>query len=120
MNDNDRKTMRKTMAAPCDIFEDGGKIMLRLDMPGVTKENLYIHVESDELQISATRDNAAAGVGRYLVREIPDRDFYQAYTLDSTIDRNKIEAELVNGRLIIALSLKESEKPRKIEVVAHK
>jgi len=120
MNDNDRKTMRKTMTAPCDIYEDGGKIVLRLDMPGVTKENLSIHVENDELQISAKRESAPAGAGRYLVREIPDRDLYQAYTLDSTIDRNLIEAELVNGQLVIALSLKESEKPRKIEVVAHK
>ncbi|MBN2351043.1 MAG: Hsp20/alpha crystallin family protein [Spirochaetales bacterium] len=118
MNDNDRKPMRKTTAAPCDIFEEGGKIMLRLDMPGVTKESLSIHVENDELQISGKRDAVAAGAGRYLVREIPDRDFYQAYTLDATIDRDKIEAELVNGQLIIALSLKESEKPRKIEVVA--
>ncbi len=118
MVNQEQKTMRKTMAAPCDIFEEGGKIVLRLDMPGVAKNGLSVHVENDELQISGKREAAGTASGRYLVREIPDRDYYQAYTLDSTIDRNKIEAELARGRLVVTLSIKESEKPRKIEVLA--
>jgi HSP20 family protein len=118
MSDREQQTARKTMTAPCDIYEEDGKIVMRIDMPGVTKDGLSVHVENDELQISGRRNGPDPGGARYLVREIPDRDFYQAYTLDSTIDRDKIQAELVKGQLILTLSIKESEKPRKIEVVA--
>jgi len=118
MDHKEQQKARKTMAGACDIFEEQGQILLRIDMPGVTRENLAVHVENDELQISGKRSPFPGGSGRYLVREIPDRDFYQAYTLDSTIDRNAIEAHLAKGQLIVTLSLKESEKPRKIDITA--
>ncbi len=117
MNDKQPKAMKRTMTAPCDIFEENGKIVMRLDMPGVDKNGLSVHVENDELQITGRRNGMDPSGARWLVREIPDRDYYQAYTLDSTIDRNKIEAELVKGQLVVTLSVKESEKPRKIEVL---
>lgn len=118
MKDNDQIEKRKTMTAPCDIFEEQGRIVLRIDMPGVEKGNLDVHVENDELRISGKRTNAGTGEGRSLIREIPDRDYLQAYTLDATIDRSRIEAELVKGQLIVKLSIKESEKPRKIEIAS--
>jgi len=118
MNQQEEKTMRKTMTAPCDIFEDQGKIILRIDMPGVTKENLTLRVENDELRITGKRAAPENSDGRRLIREIPDRDFFQAYTLDSTIDRGNIQAELVKGQLLITLSVKESEKPRRIDITA--
>ena len=40
------------------------------------------------------------------------------YTLDETIDRDKIEASLSAGLLTVRLSLREEEKPRRIEVKA--
>ena len=107
---------RRTVTAPCDIFEADGKIVLRIDMPGVTKEQLSVHVEDDELRIEGRRARGESSGGTYLIREIPDCDFVQAYTLDSTIDRDSIHAALVNGQLKVTLSVKESEKPRKIEV----
>ena len=38
------------------------------------------------------------------------------FTLDDTIDRNKVDAKLESGVLIVTLHLKEAEKPRKIQV----
>jgi len=110
------ETSRTAVAAPCDIYEENGKIILLFDMPGVSREGLSIHVENDELRIEGRRAREEARNGDYLVREIHDRDFYQAYSLDSTIDKNAIEAALTNGQLKVTLSIKESEKPRKIQV----
>jgi HSP20 family protein len=107
---------RLYMTSPCDIVEEEGKILLRLDMPGVTRDNLTIRVENDELLIEGRRRNPDARDVHYLIRETSDRDFRQVFTLDSTIDRNAIDAKLENGQLILTLSLKESEKPRKIEI----
>ena len=107
----------RVVAAPCDIFEENGRIILRIDMPGVTKEGLSVHIEDDELRIEGKRLREDVK-GTYLIREIPDCDFAQAYTLDSTIDKNAIQAVLENGQLLVTLSIKESEKPRTIAVTA--
>jgi HSP20 family protein len=108
---------RRSFPACCDIYEEDGNVVLRLQMPGVTKDKLNININGNELTIRGKRTSLKQE-GKYLIREIPDGDFFQKYTIDDTIDRNKIDASLKNGILTITLSIKESEKPRKIDVVA--
>ena len=98
-----------------NICEEEGKIILCLEMPGVKKENLDINIENDQLEILGKRTEQKAE-GKYILRERQRGDFYQIYTIDETIDRNKIEASLENGTLSVTLYIKEAEKPRKIEV----
>jgi len=93
-----------------------GDILVKLEMPGVTKEGLQIEVDSTELRISGRRPEVSAAGGSYLVRERPRGSFYQVYTLDDTIDREKIDAVLEAGVLTLTLHRKESEKPRRIQV----
>lgn len=107
---------RKSAPACCDIIEKDGNILLTLEMPGVKKDGLNINVDGDELAISGRRVIPGAGNGKYLAREIRDTDFFQKYTIDNTIDRNKIDATLKNGILTVTLHIKESEKPRQITV----
>jgi HSP20 family protein len=83
----------------------------------VTKDNLDVKIDGDQLAIHGKRP-ASGEKGTFLIREIPEGDFYQSYTIDDTIDRNKIDAALEKGILALTLHLKESEKPRKINVVA--
>jgi len=109
-------TKRKTIPACCDIIEEDGKILLTLEMPGVNKDGLDINIEGDELSISGRRTMKEMPEGKYLTREIRDADFYQKYTIDNTIDRDKIDAALKNGILTVTLNLKESVKPRQITV----
>lgn len=99
------------------IYEEGEVVTLRLEMPGVTKEGLSIHVEGDQLLVEGARKSPRLE-GTFLLRERSDCDFRQSYTLDETVDRAKIDAELANGVLTIALHLKDEVKPRRIEVKA--
>lgn len=95
--------------------EESGVITLRLEMPGVTRENLDLDVDSNELRITGRRP-AEVTEGTYLVRERPEGAFYQAYTLDETIDRTRIDAALAGGVLTVTLHRREAEKPRKIAI----
>jgi HSP20 family molecular chaperone IbpA len=45
-------------------------------------------------------------------------EFGNRYVIDDTIDCSKINASLEKGILTLTLGIKESEKPRKINVVA--
>ena len=101
----------------CDIKDEEGKIVVRIEMPGVPRENLDVKVEGDKLIIHGRKETRENG-GTFLVREIREGDYHQEFTIDDTIDRNSIGASLENGVLHLALGLKESEKPRKIEISA--
>jgi len=96
-----------------------GNILLRLEMPGVSRENLDIDVDASELCITGRRAvprGEQHGGGTFLVRERPRGGFRQVYTLDDTIDPAKIDAVLEAGVLNLTLHRKEAVKPRKINV----
>ena len=95
--------------------EEQGVVTLKLEMPGVSRDNLDIDVDGNQLQITGKRETGSSR-GTYLVQERPSGTFRQVYTLDDTIDRNKIEASLDGGVLTLNLHRKEAEKPRKISI----
>ncbi|MBU0936451.1 MAG: Hsp20/alpha crystallin family protein [Spirochaetes bacterium] len=103
-----------------DICDDEGKVLLRLEMPGVDKQHLDIQVEGSQLRIRGDRQPAepAAGgsKGKYLLRERQEGSYLKTYTLDETIDTNKIQAKMEDGVLLLELSIKEAVKPRRIEI----
>jgi HSP20 family protein len=43
-------------------------------------------------------------------------DYYQAWTLDETIDQSKVDAVLRDGVLTLTLDLKEQVKPRTVKI----
>jgi len=104
--------------ACCDIYEDKGNVILKMEMPGVTKENLDIKIDNNILMIHGRKERTDADKTHYLLREIKDGDYYHEYSVDDTIDKNKIDATLDKGVVTLTLSIKESEKPRKITVVS--
>jgi len=109
---------RRQFPACSDIYENKGNVILKMEMPGVSKENLDVKIDNDILIIHGKKIAHADEKANYITREIRDGDYYHEYTIDNTIDRNKIDAALEKGVLTLTLSLKESEKPRRIEVVS--
>ena len=110
----EKKNVRRSR---CDIREENDKIVMRLEMPGVNKDGLEVHVEGDKLIIDGRRaEDTSKGV--WMVREIRSGDFHMEYTIDKTIDRGAIEASLKQGVLMLTLGLSEEVKPRKIEVIS--
>jgi HSP20 family protein len=91
-----------------------GKLRVTLEMPGVSRENLELRIENNELRIVGHRDSQAEK--KYILRERPLGDYHQIYTLDETVDQSKVDAVLEKGILTITLDLKEHVKPRTIAV----
>ena len=102
---------RRAYPTSCDIYEDGGNVILKMEMPGVEKENLNIQVDGNLLKIYARKNEHNYKDAKYLLREIRDADYQHEFTIDDTIDKNRIDAELKQGILILTLHIKESEKP---------
>ena len=115
--DTKQAVERRTVRPIGNICEERDAVVLRLEMPGVDKSGVDVHIESDTLTISGRRETYADDVS-YIVRERPNADFRATYTLDERVDREKVDAKMDNGVLTVRLHLKEEVKPRKIEVKA--
>ena len=115
MRNKKEDNTRKTIPAICDIYHDKESVIMTLEMPGVTKDSLEIRVDKNQLIIHGKRQSFPSN-GEYLVREIQDYDYHQEYTIDDTIDRDSIDAKIQNGIVTLTLGIKESAKPRTIEI----
>jgi len=105
----------RTIRPASMCIEEEGRILLMLDMPGVSRDAVEIQIEDNELTVTGRR-KAQRIEGTYLVKERVDGDFQAGYTVDDTIDAQKIEASLDNGVLTVTLHIKEAVKPRRIQV----
>lgn len=110
---NEQKTL--TVQPACSICEEDGRVMLRVEMPGVEKDGLELSVEKNELVIVG-KDNRKEVEGSYLIRERRRGEFRKRFIIDETIDRDHIDASMADGVLTLSLKIKEAAKPRKIEI----
>lgn len=105
----------RTLVPACSICEDSGLVTVLVEMPGVEKGGLEVSVDGNLLTIAGRREEERKG-GSYLVRERRSGNFRKTFTIDETIDRDKIEAELNNGILQLKLHIKEAAKPKRIAI----
>jgi len=110
-----QNTTRRTIRPIGNICEDKDSVVLRLEMPGVSKDGIDVNIDGDTLTVQGQRNPYAEDV-RYVIHERANANFRAAYTLDQRVDRNKVEAKMENGVLTVKLHLKDEVKPRKIEV----
>ena len=99
---------RRILAPASRVYEDHGKVQVRLEMPGVSKGDLEIKAEGNSLTVTGKRQESATH-GTWLLKERRRGDFH-------TIDLERIDAELDNGILTLTLPMKEAAKPRKVEI----
>lgn len=97
--------------------KDNSNFHLEIDLPGVKKEDIDLKVEDNILVVSAirkfknelTRDN-------YYVCESSFGKFERRYALPESVDTNKVNAKLEDGRLYIELHKTKKAKPKSISI----
>ena len=110
-----KEEKRERIQPPCSICENEGQVVLRVEMPGVEKEDVTVRMEKNELIIEG-RPVDTELQGNWIIRERRRGDFFKRFIIDETIDRDKIDARIEDGVLELSLHTRESAKPRKIEI----
>lgn len=110
-----REETRRSLVPASRVLEAEGTIQVRLEMPGVAKGDLEIQVEGTELTVIGKRQEPASH-GTWLLRERRRGDFRKTFSVDNTVDLDKVDAQLSNGILTLSLPIKEAAKPRKIDI----
>ncbi|HET9602910.1 MAG TPA: Hsp20/alpha crystallin family protein [Gemmatimonadales bacterium] len=101
----------------CDIFEDKDGIKLVMEVPGVKPEDVKLQIENNMLTIRGEKrqvaEEKADRVHRY---ERSYGSFERTFSLPSTVDTDRIEADISDGVLMVMLPKAEKARPRQIEV----
>ena len=98
------------------MIEDAQGITLVADMPGVSKENLDVRLESHSLTIEGalSLDGPQDMESRYA--EIRHQHYVRTFALSRELDGEQASAELANGVLRIRIPKTAHAAPRKIPV----
>jgi len=99
-----------------DIIETADAVVLRLDMPGVPKENVDLTVDKDMLTIVGKAQPEETGEAVY--RETYVGDYRRQFTLTTDVDTGKIAATMTHGVLTVKIPKAEQMKPRKVKIAA--
>lgn len=98
-----------------DAVRGEDAVTLYFDVPGVSADDLEVHVDRNQLTISAERF-WESGDDEILVTERPQGTFTRRVMLSDNLDADKLEANLDQGVLTVRVPVAETSKPRKINV----
>lgn len=100
-----------------DVFEDGDKIVVRLEAPGMEKEDFDLEVRDDALFVRGEkRFEDERTEGQYRVRQCAYGCFHRVIPLPVAVQAEKAEASYRNGVLRVELPKAEQARARRIEV----
>jgi HSP20 family protein len=99
-----------------DIFETDQALTVILEMPGVDRDKVDIHVENNVLTIEGRVDFTKYQGLQPLYTEYNVGDYARSFQLSSTINQERITADLKDGVVTLVLPKAEKAKPRKIKV----
>jgi HSP20 family protein len=109
--------VRGVWAPPVDILERGNEVVLKVDLPGVSQNEIDIRVEENTLIIQGERRFIKdASDENYIQIERPYGTFRRIFNIPRTIDPEGIKASYKDGVLRVILPKKSETQPKQIAV----
>lgn len=113
---NDNNTLDQAALPAVDVFEDATGITLLADMPGVSKEQLELHIEGNALSIEGRVLPQSPENSEAVYAEMRVPRYRRSFTLSRELDSSKIDANLKDGVLTLRIPKQAHAQPRRIEV----
>ena len=115
---NDSAAGRRWIPA-MDLAENEHDFVLRVDLPGLSEDDVNIELEDNVLTISGQRkaEHEERKEGYYRVERTFGR-FSRSLTLPEGIDPEKVDAHFDRGVLEVTIPKPEQRKPRKVTISA--
>jgi len=101
-----------------DIFDDDDRgIVIRAELPGLTRDEVHVRIENNTLTLSGERKREETVKNdRYHRMERTYGTFSRSFALPPTAAADKVTAEFRNGVLEVLVPMREEAKPRQIDV----
>jgi HSP20 family protein len=106
-----------TWTPPVDIAETDEALVLTIDLPGVSKDEVSIEIHQNTLMLRGERKHEAGVTDdRYHRRERAYGPFQRSFVLPTMVDQDKVQASYHDGILELRLPKSEAAKPRRIAI----
>ena len=113
-SDDDTSTV---WAPRTDLSETDDAFRIRLDVPGMTKDDIAINLQNNTLTVSGERSSERQKDGEEYVRvERAFGTFHRTFTLPDAVDPDRVEATYDEGVLTINVPKTEKSTRRQIEI----
>lgn len=117
-NNDDNQEYENAVWMPLtDVYEDKDNFKMKIDLPGIKKEDVKISYSNGKLSISGERveeeENKDAKCHRI---ERTFGKYYRSFNLPENVQADKIDAKFNDGQLSITIPKAEEAKPKEIEV----
>jgi len=101
---------------PVDVTRRGEELMVRFDIPGVSRDAIGLSLESHVLTVTAERHADYGDGEKILVQERFDGVMTRRLRVPEWVDGERVAAEYADGVLTVVLPVAEQAKPRRIEI----
>ncbi|MBS1799962.1 MAG: Hsp20/alpha crystallin family protein [Acidobacteria bacterium] len=113
------ETKKNSFVPAVDVYEDAQKVTVKLEVPGIAREDLDVRLENQTLTVTGERkfENEAKKENFHRI-ERSFGSFIRTFTLPLTVDTESIKANYDAGVLTITLDKKPEAKPKQVAIEA--
>lgn len=102
-----------------EVFDDDDRVVVRVEAPGMSKDDIQLEVQDDFLIVSGEKHLARERTeGRWHVNECAYGAFQRVVPLPDTVDTSKADASYKRGVLRVELP-KATNRRRRVQVTVH-
>jgi len=106
-----------TFVPPVDVYEDEHTLILKLDVPGVSEEDLDVQLENNTLTVKGERKFEKEEKEENFHRiERRYGSFLRTFRVPNTIDSEHVDAQYEKGVLKLTFAKKAEAKPKQIRI----
>ena len=113
------QTSQAALQPPVDICETAEEIVLKADMPGVSKERLNVRIEGNSLLVEGSIEIPLQERMDALHADVRSTLYRRSFVLSNELETEKIAANLKDGVLTLRIPKRAALRPRRIEVTTH-
>ncbi len=111
-------TLDTNLVPSTDIYEENDQLVMKTELPGISKEDVNISLQGDRLTIRAEKKAVVIEDAACYARERQYGQYVRSVTLPFSVKEDQVSATFENGVLELRLSKAEESKAKKIEIKA--
>ena len=94
----------RTISTSCDIEDLGKELLVKVDLPGITKKDIKLDISENSVEISARhKDESKKNNKNFLKKERTELSYYRVLPLPVKVLSGKAKAKLSDGILNVTI-----------------
>ena len=94
----------RTISTSCDIEDLGKELLVKVDLPGITKKDIKLDISENSVEISARhKDESKKNNKNFLKKERTELSYYRVLPLPVKVLSAKAKAKLSDGILSVII-----------------